>query len=115
MKTIWKYKLELTDVQNILMPESARILSVQFQRRELCLWALLDPEEPKMRRRIRIVGTGNPMPDHGSIWWFIGTVQQEEYGLVWHVFAEQARPLVVDVTTLSDTAPRTIIVKGAPA
>ena len=44
-KTIWKYKLKIDILQEIIMPIGARILSVQMQSNTPCLWVLVDPKE----------------------------------------------------------------------
>jgi hypothetical protein len=82
MMTIWKYSLTLLDEQQIQIPEGAKILSVQIQNDEICIWALVDTERPKETRSIGIIGTGNPCwcPN----WNYIGTVQQDAF--VWHIF-----------------------------
>ena len=82
-KRIWKYDLEITESQFIHMPEDAKILSVENQYGDLCLWALVDPEKRHTIRDIHIIGTGNPI--HGTPkLTFIGTVIIKP--LVWHVF-----------------------------
>lgn len=43
-KTIYKYPLDVTDVQEIKLPVGAEILTVQAQNGTLCLWALVDPQ-----------------------------------------------------------------------
>ena len=86
---IWKWELEITDLQTIAVPRDPSFLSVQFQSGTLCLWALVDPDEPKRKYAIRIIGTGNPISDPPlSANRFIGTVQQFNGELVWHVFWE---------------------------
>lgn len=84
--TIWKFELELTDVQHVKMPAGARILSVDRQtfgsRAALMLWALVDPSVPAVNRKIGIVGTGNPAPSMDTV--FVGTVVMPPF--VWHVF-----------------------------
>ena len=80
--TIWKYALEMTDRQFVSMPEGATLLSVANQRGALCLWALVDPDNPGVMREINIVGTGNPMTEDETH--FIGSVVIEPF--VWHVF-----------------------------
>lgn len=64
-RTIWKYPLAITDTQNVMMPEGAEILSAQMQGDTLCLWALVNPDAPKLSslmkcwgRRMRILGSG---------------------------------------------------------
>lgn len=93
MKTaIWKFPLEVTGSQKILMPVGSQILSVQFQGEQLCLWALCQPVDSGATKRLKtitIAGTGNPVPD-GQMR-FIDTVQQKVLGsigatYVWHIF-----------------------------
>jgi hypothetical protein len=85
---IFRYVLGITDFQTRGMPDGARILSVQNKAGELCLWALVDPDQPTVSVGVRIVGTGNPFDDAKE--WadcFVGTVIQGRF--VWHVFARQ--------------------------
>ncbi|HXJ14709.1 MAG TPA: hypothetical protein VNH19_20725 [Candidatus Limnocylindrales bacterium] len=86
MKAIWKFKLAITDSQDVMMPLDAEIISAQNQPGVgLCLWAICDTSKPTVRRRIDIFGTGNAIefefPNR-----FIGTVQEYGGALVWHVF-----------------------------
>lgn len=60
IRTIWKYPLKVTDTQDVMMPEGADILTAQMQGVTLCLWALVNPDAPKQRREIEVLGTGNP-------------------------------------------------------
>jgi hypothetical protein len=41
--TIWKFELEVTDLQEVVMPSGAEILSVGNQDGKLCLWAMVSP------------------------------------------------------------------------
>lgn len=86
MKTIWKYELEITDAQTLEIPTGFQILSSQFQNGILCLWAIVDPSEPKEGVTIEVIGTGNPMPDVAGNRKYIGTAQMCGGRLVWHVF-----------------------------
>ena len=82
MSTIWKFELEIT-VQNITIPTGAEILSVANQHGTICLWAFVEPNNPKIERVIEVVGTGwmlEPMKKRK----FIGTVLDGSF--VWHVF-----------------------------
>jgi hypothetical protein len=83
-RRIWKFVLRITDEQHIEMPMGPEFLAVQFQGGQLCLWALVEPENALHPHRFYIVGTGNPMPDDFGL--YIGTVQQPGLPLVWHVF-----------------------------
>ena len=40
-RVIWKYPLEVTDEQTLMLPRSARALSVAAQNDTLTLWALV--------------------------------------------------------------------------
>lgn len=82
--TIWKYPLEITDEQSVMLPEGSDILSAQVQGGTLCLWVKVNPKAPLSRRTIRIFGTGHPVPDEPLV--FIDTVQMAGGALVWHVF-----------------------------
>jgi len=82
MTTIYKYPLEVTDVQSLELPKGYEILSVGEQGGGLVMWAEVDPEQPLYQARIRIVGTGQPISPVDRQ--FIGTVQ---IGMMaWHVF-----------------------------
>lgn len=88
MKVIYKYPLAVQDVQTIVLPHGAQFLAVQMQHESPTIWALVDPIEPDESISVRIIGTGNPIPPGGLIGMaYIGTVQQMNGLLVWHVFA----------------------------
>lgn len=103
MKTIWKYELEITDIQTIHVPDGHCFLSVGKQNGTLCLWIGVeipkDDPDSDMKAglvpvRILIVGTGNPVSDeHVEAADFIGTVMMDSTGdpvikdaFVWHIF-----------------------------
>lgn len=80
---IWKYKLEIIDTQVIEMPGAVRLLSVQMQGHDLCLWALVDPNADKAERVISIVGTGYDI-EMSEASQYIGSAIDGVF--VWHVF-----------------------------
>lgn len=84
MKTIWKYPLQVTDLQTLEIPQGAQILSAQIQSGQLTLWALVDTSNPCEKVKIEVVGTGNPIDDSFSDRKYISTVQMGPF--VWHVF-----------------------------
>lgn len=89
LERIWKYELQLRDLQHVDMPAGAEILSAANQNAGLCIWAMVDSERPVQSREIEIIGTGNPISFHeptgmGIHRNFIGTVLMGEF--VWHVF-----------------------------
>lgn len=89
MKTIWKFQIRITDVQEIEMPKGAEVLTVQEMSGHVYLWAIVGEHSGETENRIfHIYGTGNPMPDIDRLSQarkYIGTVQQAEF-YVWHVF-----------------------------
>jgi hypothetical protein len=84
-RTIWKFTLAVTDVQVIPMPRAAKLLTVQEQQGELCLWAEVNADDKKVERVIFIYGTGHPMPAHMEADYLV-TVQTYGGRLVWHVY-----------------------------
>lgn len=85
MKTIWKFELQINDMQELTMPDGAEILSVANQNDKLCLWAMVNPSNENRRRYIEIIGTGRHIVEGMGIdREFIGTVFIGPF--VWHVF-----------------------------
>lgn len=85
MRTIWKFELEIKEIQTLQMPMGATILSVAKQKGELKLWAMVNPRRQLEDRKIEIIGTGGVLPaDMGTTRGFIGTVVIDPF--VWHVF-----------------------------
>lgn len=87
MKTIWKFPLKTVDRQHIKLPKGADILCLQLQYDEPVIWALVDNEEAVEEVLIETFGTGHELPtDMGVERKYIGTYQQAEGRLVFHVF-----------------------------
>lgn len=87
MVKIFKYQMKLEDgPQTFLMPTSAKVVAVQDQYNVVCFWALCNPEEKQTERSFHIFGTGHHIPNAGLK--YLGTVQQMEGRLVWHVFED---------------------------
>lgn len=84
MAAIWKFPLDVVDLQAVKMPAGSRLLTVQVQHGSPVLWAIVQPTAPVVRRDIRIVGTGHPLP--AALGEYIGTFQMLEGELVWHAF-----------------------------
>jgi hypothetical protein len=83
-KTIWKATLEPTDVQAIDTPVGAEMLCAREQHEKICVWFRCDPSAPVEKRKIAIVGTGNPAPADGR---YLGTASLRGGALMFHVFA----------------------------
>ena len=82
--TIWKFSLETTDEQTVEMPAKAEILSVQTQSEIPCIWAMVNPENKKVKRVFHIFGTGHCVPNADRK--FVGTYLLQGGVLVFHVF-----------------------------
>ena len=85
MKKIFKYEIPVEGVE-LNMPIGSRILSCQNQHDVVCLWALVDPDVLKEKRRFTIAGTGHPLEDSIVIDKYLGTVVVMGGQFVWHVF-----------------------------
>jgi hypothetical protein len=83
MKTIYKYPLQITDRQSLILKEGAQILSAQSQYDGLFAWVMVDTAAPRAIRKINIYGTGNPIQTNETLK-FISTVQMGAF--VWHIF-----------------------------
>jgi hypothetical protein len=80
---IWKYELSITAMQEIEVPLGAKVLSAKMQDQRLCLWAMVDPNEQRIRMPIEIIGTGHKTSNCCSRE-FIDTVIDGPF--VWHIF-----------------------------
>ncbi len=83
---IWKWAIQITDRQAVMMPAGAQVLTVQMQGHHPQLWALVDETQdtPLTPRAFAIYGTGNPMPEDPGR--YIATFQTHGGDLVWHAF-----------------------------
>lgn len=84
MWTIHKYPLQMTRKQTIHVPWVTDVLTAQFQRGVLQLWARVDTTTEYRDRVICIYGTGHPLPDQPGF--YVATAQDGSF--VWHVFDE---------------------------
>lgn len=92
MNTIWKHELEIADVQDLMVPASAQLLSVAEQYGKIVLYSLVRPSE-KARLdyyTVSIVGTGHPIGEDRPCGKsnFLGTVKLLDGAIMFHVFAE---------------------------
>jgi hypothetical protein len=89
-KTIWKVNLQgsaiAEDGRTFLAPLTvdAEVIATQYQRGDLCVWAIVDPDAAKEDRKVYVIGTGHPIPEGVE---YVGTVQGKSGLFVWHVFA----------------------------
>jgi hypothetical protein len=86
MLTVHKYELPFHDEFSTPLPMGAKILTFQAQRETPCIWALVDPAAPEIKRRFRLAGTGHPIGHEENGLRYIGTAQFRGGSLVFHLF-----------------------------
>ena len=79
---IWKEVLTMGRHQTLSLPSGAKILDVQMQGNDRCLWFLCNTEAPHELRQIAIYLTGELLPDKPGK--HIATFQNDVY--VFHAF-----------------------------
>ena len=85
MQTVWKYILPIQDDVEVTLPKNAKILCVKEQKGDLCLWALVDPDEKETEPiNLRIAGTGHPIIEDNLV--YIDTVLMYDDNFVIHIF-----------------------------
>lgn len=84
MKTIYKYPLQITDIQTIEIPHGFVPLSVQVQGTTPVLWAIVDTLNNLACVEFTTVGTGHELPTRYSYGAYVGTYQLGAF--VGHVF-----------------------------
>lgn len=89
MNTIYKYPLDVLQVQTLRVPLTWEPLSVHVQNGAICIWALVDTRSQLDREvRVSVFGTGNAIQDDPGQ--FLGTVLLDAGSLVFHVFVADA-------------------------
>lgn len=87
--SIYKYPLKAQEHQELELPLGAQILSVQAQRNEICIWALVNTGTINTEiRRVSIYPTGRSSSSTLDRE-FLGTVQLHGGDLVFHVFLDR--------------------------
>ena len=86
MKQIYKYLLTIDANNSIELPKNSKILSLQLQNNNPCIWVLVDPKEPLEVINFVTYGTGHEIKS--GLGDFIGTYQLHDGALVFHVFKQ---------------------------
>jgi len=90
--TIWKFSFDVSNEVNIEMPKGARIICVADQNTVPCIWAIVNPDNPMELRNFFIRGTGSLLGEADPSG-YIGTFQQLNAALVWHLFEKKIVPV----------------------
>lgn len=81
---VWKFPFSgPNDYPVIRMPRGAQPLHFNVQKGIPTLWALVDPEAPRIRRAFRFAGTGHPIETKHNPR-YVGTCFHDPF--VWHLF-----------------------------
>jgi hypothetical protein len=83
MNRIYKYPIPINDEIVIVMPKGAKVLTVQIQKSQPFIWALVDTEKEPEERRFYLYGTGMTVTHCES---YIGSFQMLGGGLIYHLF-----------------------------
>lgn len=84
-KKIFKFPFPIRDVAEIAIQERHEILKIECQGDNAWLWAIVDAnQQPDFILRLRVFGTGHPLPPDYSRQNYLTTFQQGPF--VWHVF-----------------------------
>lgn len=87
MMTIWKFPVQPSEHYVVEMPRGARLLSVQTQGGEPALWALCNPQSPRVKRSFSVFGTGHDATAVELLGMkYVGTFQIGGGTLVFHLF-----------------------------
>lgn len=85
-QTIWKFDAGFpADSSDVEMPRGATILYVAVQQGHLRIWAMVDPRQDLVPRRINFAGTGHDLSTR-IMGGYIGSFQLDGGQLVFHVF-----------------------------
>ncbi len=86
MRTIWKFPIFAGSGEfSVKMPGGAKLLDVQTQFDQPCIWALVESETPEVDHRFVIQGTGFNVGLLGKSQ-YVGTFQIAGGSLVFHLF-----------------------------
>ncbi len=90
MQCIRKYPL-LDRETALELPAGSKILTVQWQKDKIVLWAMVEPDATPRKRRFLLVATGEPVAYVQQALAYIATMQTDD-GSVFHVFEVDGAP-----------------------
>lgn len=85
MMRVYKYPIPVATTFTLLIHKGARLLHVERQHDQACMWALVDPDAKPVERYFRVYGTGHPIDDASGLT-YIGTFQINGGEFVFHLF-----------------------------
>lgn len=85
MQKVFKYILPLTPLNSVTLPSGFKVLSVQVQHGNICMWVQLDPSAKSVLTQIAILSDGEAFP-RGYDRCYAGTVISPDGADVYHIF-----------------------------
>jgi len=85
MKQIWKYQIKTNKLIHEI-PKGAKILYVNNQFDQICVWIEVDPEAPKEQRHFEVYGTGHPIMGDPKDRKYLGSVKLSGGALIFHLY-----------------------------
>lgn len=89
MAKIFKYELETSRIQEVIMPAFSKILCVKNQNNIPCLWAMIDTDFQLVKRKITTFLTGSDIEFDNQRLKYIGTYLINNGSFVGHVYEEK--------------------------
>lgn len=83
--TVWKFPFSIEDDFIVQMPIGARVIHVEVQHGQPCLWAVVNPRAQLVDRWFYLLGTGHPFAVEIACR-HVGSFLMAGGDLVWHVF-----------------------------
>jgi hypothetical protein len=87
MKRVFKYPLEITDEQSILIPKNHNIISVIEKDNVPVVYVIVEDNDPcQVERHFSIRGTGHSIPGNIEALTFLGSIKTHNDQFVWHIW-----------------------------
>ena len=86
MRTIFKTKLHICDVQTIEVPQDYKIIHLALQEGTPCIWYECTTEVPLVKVEIYCYGTGFNMDNEPTSLEHIGSIVTRDDFFVWHFY-----------------------------
>ena len=83
MRTVHKYTLELTNIQEISISIHAKFMHFNMQHGKPTIWLEIDSIQATELKSFYIIGTGHKVPEYTT---YLGTCFDGSF--VWHLYKE---------------------------
>ena len=85
MKKIYKYSLNTFGLPTKIKEKISRILSIQLQRDQVCVWIEIDDDAAEVTAEFLPIGTGLEFPKElTETYQYFDSIQENEY--IWHFY-----------------------------